>query len=333
VRPFASWRADPLKRVVVPFDLGGSHHRCILRPPLRVGPTAREVATGISELRAAKVGEGHASLEVGFFHGGLPGDDLLDAARPWPVRLSASPADLEPVHLHHLQLQGLRTLELEVLSFDDGVLASADRGHDQAHVHALLREGQRLGLRMGAVLGPGIPRATPDVWASDLELLANSGFGFARINPIFALKNSTLALWYTQGRWIAPTLEQAVSMCTQAMDRLDSSPIEVVRLGLQPHHDIPVAAVAGPVHSDLRRLVETRRFGTRMRAGLVGGPTRGHVCFRVNPADLAWAKGESGTNLRILREAFPGLEPIIETDPTVPRGTVEVLFGGTRSTT
>jgi hypothetical protein len=321
-----------MKRVVVPFDLGGSHQHCILRPPLRVPPTPDEVRETVAEVRAAKIGEGSAALEVGFFHGGHPSPALLRAAQPWPVRLAASPADLAPVSLQALADQGVRTLELELLTFDDSILTRTRRGYDRAHVQALVREGHRLGLRMGGILGPGLPRSTPSTWAADLDFLATEGFQFARINPIIALKNSDLAKWWSQGRWHPPRLEAAVLLCAEAMDTLAGVPVEVVRLGLQPHHDIPVAAVAGPVHSDLRRLVETHRYGARMRAALAGLPMSGQVIFRVHPSDLAWAKGEGNGNLRALREAHPGLDARLETDPMAPRGSVEVLFGGTRST-
>ena len=102
--------------VVVPVDLGGSPHRCGLHPPRRPVPPAELVSALINHYARERRPSEDTPLEVAFFHGGIPTDDLLEAAAPHAIRLATLPGDLTPQLARHLWHRGVRTLELDIAS-------------------------------------------------------------------------------------------------------------------------------------------------------------------------------------------------------------------------
>ena len=119
-------------------------------------------------------------------------------------------------------------------------------------------------------------------------------------------------------------LSEAVTTTLAMVDLLEDAGVQIARLGLQPGQDIPCRAVAGPVHPNLRQLVEVRRFYVRMAHELALVP-RGSVAeLEVNPRDITWAKGTANANIRALRAelSLAGLK--VKPDAAVPRGDVRL---------
>ncbi len=308
------------RRVLVPVDLGGSPTRCRLSPPRDPPPTPELVEALVAHYRARHPGR---SVEVAFFRGGLPGPELLAAAAPHPVRVACNPADLDPGAARRLRAAGVRTVEAEVLTFDRDVRRDLRRGGDDPR--PLLRGLARLGFRVGVTLAPGLPGGSHAAAVADARELVDLGcVDFARITPALAWEGSDLARLAAEGRWTPMTVEQAVTTAMAMLDVLDAGGIPVIRLGIQPGQDVPRRATAGPVHPNLRQLVEARRFRRRMAEALIPlGPGR-HAVLRVNPRDLSWARGTSNDNVRALRARLRLRELRLEADETVARGQVEL---------
>jgi hypothetical protein len=117
-------------------------------------------------------------------------------------------------------------------------------------------------------------------------------------------------------------LAQMVSIC-------DEASVNVIRIGIQPGQDIPVRVTAGPMHPNFRGEVESRRFGTRLALKLKGAASGSAVVVRVHPKDLAWAKGTSNVNARLVRTRYGLASLEFKTDESLERG--QLRIGGQES--
>jgi len=329
-RPADALGARRRRQLVVPIDLGGSPVRCRLRPPLRPPPAPETVSALVEHYRSERSGEAELPVEVAFFHGGCPSESLVEAAGPYSLRLSCSPADVERHDIERLRDDGLSTVEVELLSLHRSVLSACRRGYTASRALSLLQGLRELGLRVGAVLAPGLPASSHDgVLADARRLCGGDGEGplvdFVRILPTLAWAGSGLSATLADGRWRPMSLGEAVTTCADLLDVFDDAGVAVARVGLQPGADLPVRAVAGPVHPNLRGLVEVRRFRQRMTRALDRAP-RGHpAVLAVHPKDLSWAKGTANENLRYLRarHRLAGLR--VRTESDQPRGSVRLV--------
>ena len=139
-----------------------------------------------------------------------------------------------------------------------------------------------------------------------------------------ALEGSRLAELARTGRWQPMSLGEAVTTSLQMVEIFEEAEVAIARLGLQPGQDIPVRAVAGPLHPNLRQLVEVRRFYARMAHELSLVPRGSTVELQVNPRDLSWAKGTANANVRALRAACALAALRICPDESIPRGDVRL---------
>ena len=318
-----------MKRLVIPVDLGGSPTACAVRPPLRQRPAPETVEALIEHYLSERHPGGRVQPEVAFFHGGLPSDRLLEVCRPHPVRVACSPADLSRADARRLQAGGVTTVELEVQTFSRPVLRGCGRGYTPGQVRTMLAGLGALGFRRGAVLVSGLPGSAHADAVADAGVLIGQGRGerlveFARLLPALAFEGSQLARWMAEERWVPMSLGEAVTTTLEQVRILEAGGVEVARVGVQPGQDLAVRVVGGPVHPNLRALVEVRRFRGLMAAALAPLPAERAVAVLVHPKDLSWAKGTANENVRALRAALgrPDLE--VRPDAQVARGTVSV---------
>ena len=311
-----------MKRVLIPVDLGGSPTACCLRPPRRKADLADKVDALIRRYQAERKGEW---WEVGFFHGGLPTPLQLQSIGDLPARLSCSPADLHPKAAARLFQSGVTTIELEVGTFQPRVLRKCRRGYTSSKAWAVMRGLVEMGFKLGIVLNPGMPGFRPEDCIEDAASLVRSGappVDFVRLNPAIAWAESAAAQWVKEGSWVPLDVEETVVIIRKMVDILESANITIARIGVQPGQDILAEAVAGPVHPNLRGLVEAERFRDRLMASLKGLHAGQAAHVRVNPKDVSWVKGEENNNIRAARQAFGLVQLKVVVDPMVPRGEV-----------
>lgn len=315
------------RRILVPVDLGGSPTPCLVRPPLRKPPDPATVAALVESYRRDRAPPGGLPIEVAFFHGGLPDPALVAAAGSHPLRLSCPPGDLSRSQVEDLVRAGLHTVEVEALTFDEGVLRDCRRGYGARQARALLRGLKELGLRVGLVLAPGLPGGSHEQALRDAAVAAGQEdptlrVDFVRVLPALAWQGSGLAARAAAGRWRPMRLGEAVTTCSAMVDLLEAAGVPVARVGLQPGADLPGTVAAGPVHPDLRGLVQARRFRARMERALGAPPPGARLALQVHPQDLSWAKGPANANVRALRAALGLSELRLVPDPAQARGSV-----------
>ena len=318
-----------LRALVVPIDLGGSPHRWALQPPRRPSTSPSVVSALIDHYGRERRRTPDQTLEVAFFHGGLPTDDQLAQTGSHPVRLACLPTDLPPAALPRLEAAGLRTVELDIATADTPVRRAVGRRAARAALALQARGLRDRGLRVGVVLSPGLPGSDHAAAVADAEwLAAEVRPHFVRLQPALAWAGSDAEGWVAAGRWTPMDLPQAVTTLHAMIGRLEAAGIELARVGLQPGPDLPGRVVAGPVHPNLRALVEYRRFRARIRAALTHAPRARGATVRVHPADLSWARGPANATVRALRVEFGVPELRVEPDPEIPRGRVAWHSGG-----
>jgi hypothetical protein len=73
---------------------------------------------------------------------------------------------------------------------------------------------------------------------------------FVRLYPALVIKDTPLAEFYRTGRYTPLPLDDAVSLCRDALVRFEQANIEVIRIGLQTTEELekPGTILAGPYH-------------------------------------------------------------------------------------
>ncbi len=314
-----------LRPLLVPVDMGGSPHRCAMAPQRRPLPTPDLVAALVAHYATERRTDPAQPLEVTFFHGGVPSESLLQAAGDHSLRVACLPGDLTPEGVRALWALGVRTLELDVMTFDSRARRGVGRRMSERALRLQLMGLRDLGFRVGVVLAPGLPGSSHAQAVEDAQKVVGDGaplVDFVRIYPALAWHSAAAVSWVRTGRWSPMTLGQACTTVASLMDILDEGQVPVIRVGIHAGQDMPGRVVAGPHHPGFRAMVETRRYRERMRRVLDVAPRSREAVLHVHPADLSWARGPANGNIRALRAAmgFAGL--VVAPSEAVPRGQV-----------
>jgi histone acetyltransferase (RNA polymerase elongator complex component) len=209
-------------------------------------------------------------VEIAFYGGNFTGlsneeqKTLLSMAQPWldtgaiqGIRISTRPDYIHQDALKLLKAFRVTTVELGAQSLDDTVLQASRRGHSAADVIlaiSLLKENR---FKSGIHLMAGLPGDTPEGFLKTVDHVIALRPDTVRIHPTLVLSDTVLAALYEQGRYAPLSLSMAVELCRDALSRLNTANIAVIRLGLQttPSMEKPGAIVAGPYHPSFRDLV------------------------------------------------------------------------------
>jgi len=315
-----------VKPLVIPFFLPhqGCPSRCLYcnqglsagRRPEPLTPEA--VDRGIrGGLASPKIGPGRR-VEAAFFGGTftlLPRRRqaaLLEAVRPYMeagkvqgLRLSTRPDALEPEQIEFLKAQGVTTVEIGAQSMDDRVLAAAGRGHTAEQTRQAAGRVKAAGMRLGLQLLLGLPEEDDRSRAATLSEILALAPNEVRLYPLLVLPDVPLAELYRQGLYQPLSLDQAVSVCAEFLQRLTAAGIIVTRIGLQNEPRLDRGVLAGPYHPALGHLVRSEVYGQALRRVLNDRrPDRPRVVFQVAHQDLPQAVGHERRNLKRLLDTF-----------------------------
>ena len=302
--------------VVVPISLGGSLHSGVFSPPVQEKTSLELIPSMIEHYRELR---GHID-EVGFFHGGVLEEDVLSLIDGYRWRLSTHPLDCSRAHALRYIDAGISTLELEALSLCDDVLSGIKAGYSTKSLAQQVSYFQTQGVRVGMVLSPGMFRSSFAHCLRTIQACIDLDISFVRLYPVCVYRGTKLEEWWKEGRYHPLTLPETVTILREMMDRLSAAKIEVIRVGRHDAHDGFMESVAGPKHSNLRGLVEQRRFFDKIAAQLCAQDDD-IVRVIVNPKDVSLAKGIQGDTIRLLRARLER-DVVLEVDEAVQRGEV-----------
>jgi histone acetyltransferase (RNA polymerase elongator complex component) len=163
------------------------------------------------------------------------------------------------------------------------------------------------GFLIGLQLMPGLPGDSADSFMKTIDTVIEMKPDFVRIYPALVIKDTPLEDLYISGRYMPLSLDDAVKLCRDALERFDLAGIDVIRIGLQPTEELekPGTIIAGPYHPAFRQLVESSILLDKMRSALLNRTEKtGRVTFQVNPKDLSAAIGQQQSNIKQLEKEF-----------------------------
>jgi histone acetyltransferase (RNA polymerase elongator complex component) len=257
---------------------------------------------------------------------------FLEAVRPFirsgqikSIRLSTRPDCISKEILDLLNEYHVETIELGAQSMDDRVLTLSGRGHTEADtVNAVTLLGEYR-FTVGLQLMPGLPGDSAHGFLNTVNKAIALKPGFVRLYPTLVIKDTPLEELYHTGRYAPLSLDEAVSLCRDALTRFEQKGIEVIRIGLQPTEELrkPGTIVAGPYHPSFRQHVESLIFLDKMRAVLTGKSFPEHIAvILVNPRDISASIGQQRSNIGILEKEF-NIHVIVQSDHNIPKKTVK----------
>ncbi len=311
--------------MIIPFFIthSGCPHQCVFCNQKNITGQTKPVAPSavtrkITEYLAKSSSDQpvHAAFYGGSFTA-LPFETqkaYLEAVRPFihanqiaGIRLSTRPDSITNEILSLLNEHHVTTIELGVQSLDDAVLTRSGRGHaasDTVNAVNLIRSHDFL---LGLQLMPGLPGDSADSFRKTIERVIELKPDFVRIYPALVIKDTPLEDLYTSGRYEPLSLDDAVALCRDALERFEREGIDVIRMGLQPTKELekPGTIVAGPYHPAFRQLVESSIILDKMRSALrTSKAGTGMVTFQVNPKDLSAAIGQQRSTIELLKKEF-----------------------------
>ncbi len=308
------------RRTIVPIVLGCCPHepRCVLCPEAAEVPGVDTIAALVEHYRNDRARPDDL-LSVGFFGGMAPTTNMLDAIDELPFTARVRPDLLTRAIAAELVERGAIGIELDVSTFDDFVLRWAGRPYTSARVIEMASGLRDLGVRVGAVLTPGLPGTDFQTAVRDATT-ASAHFDTARIQPTLVLEGSRLHEMYEGGRYTALSVDAAVAICREMMEILEAQAVEVIRVGAQPGPDAMGRLIAGPYHSSLRELVESKRAQDAIRRHIDALDSPTAILIRCAAGDETRARGSANANIRIFRVEF-GLQRVeVQADANLERG-------------
>jgi hypothetical protein len=310
---------------VVPVNLGCCPvgPRCRLCPPAPEPPEPSTVRALIHHTRAERAAPGQP-VQVSFFGGAPPSPALLSATGDLPTTVRVRPDLLTRAEARRLAEAGVGAVELDLLTLHTRPLREVGRTHRRALVLEQLEGLRAMGLRVGAVLAPGLPGATFEQSLDDARTLAPL-LDTVRIHPVLVLHGARLKRAHMDGTYTPLTLGEAVTVCRALLDVFEPAGVRVLRVGQQPGPDGLGRAVAGPHHPSLRELVESRRALDTLRQLLDAERPAGHVVVQCAPADVSRTRGPFNQHVRTLRAEFALDGLSVQPDPALPRGRWRVI--------
>ncbi len=268
-----------------------------------------------------------AKAQIAFFGGSFTAipetmmTELLEAACEYvgehgfdSIRVSTRPDAITPEILNVLKKYHVRSVELGAQSMNDRVLALNLRGHTAQDVEKASRMIRDFGFELGLQMMVGLYGENAKDALLTAEKLAALHPDTVRIYPTVVLKNTRLAEWYAEGKYLPPATEEIVDVCAELLDFFEENNIPVIRLGLHDSPTLRGARVAGVYHPALRELCEARRTRKKVLSALTTCP-RGDYTIVVSDRYLSQYIGQKKENCEFLKSR--GYSVTFVPDPTV----------------
>jgi histone acetyltransferase (RNA polymerase elongator complex component) len=182
------------------------------------------------------------------------------------VRFSTRPDWISPEVCSLLRNYPVSTVELGVQSFCDDVLSVSERGYDSKRAvdAAVMVRGEGWGL--GIQLMTGLPGDSFARFKETVSRTITIQPDLVRIYPTLVMRDTRLASWFAEGRFMPLGLDEARDQCAWAYDSFLRSGIPVARMGLHGDPELmrPGNIVAGPFHPAFGYLVRVRWWRDRV---------------------------------------------------------------------
>lgn len=292
----------------------GCPHRCSFCDQNTItgvdtAPSAADIENAVTVAKSSKRYDGK-NTELAFFGGSFTGIErsymisLLEAAGRFVgsgdicgIRISTRPDYIDREVLDILKKYGVTAIELGAQSMCDEVLAANNRGHNESDVKAASALIKQYGFSLGLQMMTGLYKSTyeRDVYTAK-SIIALSP-DTVRIYPTVTLEGTALSVLYKSGKYIPPTLQDTVCLCSELLLMFENAGITVIRCGL---HEIDESRyVAGPWHPSFKELCDSKRYLDKILGVL---PSEGDYILHIDPRCVSKAVGNKKSNIRALFE-------------------------------
>lgn len=315
---------------IYPFFLqnAGCPHHCLFCNQERSVTSSAEVnaekiAETLDEILPQK-GDG----EVAFYGGSFTmlaverQKNYLDVVKPFieqgrvrGIRVSTRSDALQGPALDLLQSYGVSTVEIGCQSFDDQVLARAQRGHSAEENRQAVLRCRAAGFQVGVQLMPGLPGGSSGEAVASADEAIKLTPDFLRIYPAVVLDGTGFAELWRSGSYMPWSLDETVDVCADILFKCRDVGVPVIRMGLQQDEQLVKNLLAGPFHPAFGQLVRSRLW-RRALSRLSGEESK----VSLNPVDFSDALGHCGDNREWFAQQDRALQ--LKTDQTVSPGSV-----------
>lgn len=311
----------------------GCPYRCIFCQQNKIShqgkiPSPSEIGP-IIENALATIDPATTITEAAFFGGSFTAlpmsvqKDYLEAVQPYlklglisGIRLSTRPDCISQSILDLLASRGVKTIELGVQSFDDGVLEKSGRGYNAEQVYKSCRLIKKAGFRLGIQLMIGLPGSSRGSEFFSTRMTIVEEPEFVRIYPALVIDDTGMHDLFMRGEYQPLSLEEAVDISKEMYLALQKKGISVVRMGLHPSEELrrPGTVVSGPYHPAFGELVMQAVFKEQavclVRQYISCHPGCDNLFLLVSRRELSKLLGWKKSNIEAIKKNT-GLESLL----------------------
>ncbi|OQA77427.1 MAG: Oxygen-independent coproporphyrinogen-III oxidase 1 [bacterium ADurb.Bin243] len=278
---------EPVKHIIIPVFLNNlgcpASGRCVFCDQAASGGTPCSpdsiesyLKNFISGLEKENISKNEYSYEIAFYGGTFTalrrqvqasffeaGRSALKAAgesrggRFEGFRISTRPDFIDIETLSFLKENTVKTIEIGIESFDDGVLEKAGRGYSSAAAIASCDLIKKTGFKLSLHLMCGLEGQTRDVFLRDCSSLASAGPDYARIHPLCVMAGSRLGEFYKAGGFVPRPDSELIEETAYAMSFFELNNIKIIRAGILENDKFRKEVLAGPAFPNLREIAES----------------------------------------------------------------------------
>jgi histone acetyltransferase (RNA polymerase elongator complex component) len=311
--------------------------RITSRPPRPAGGQSVRDVLDLAARSASFYGRKHR--EIAFYGGtfaSLPEPrikELLGTVAPYlekgivhSVRVSTRPDSLDEEKVALLKALGVGTVEVGAQSMDDGVLGKTRRGHSAEDTERAAILLKQQGLRVGLQLMPGLPGDSAEKFSATVKKAIRIKPDMVRLYPVVVIRGTELALWAERGVYEPLNLEEAVGICAESCQQLETAGIPVIRIGLMNSPSLRERGqvLSGPWHESFGHLVRSEIYRRKIRVFLPGPGEAKKICIRIPSKEVALLRGHKNEGLRRIEEWTQASVGMILADDSLPPGRITV---------
>ena len=208
------------------------------------------------------------TVEVSFYGGSftaIPMDEQTaflklakeykDAGKIQKIHLSTRPDYIEDEILTNLRNYSVDVIELGAQSFDDEVLATAERGHTAEDIEKASKLIHEYGFTLGLQLMVGLPGDSPEKCVESARRAVSLKPEIARLYPTVVIKGTKLYKMYEEGSFTPLSQDEMIERTKEMYKIIDDAGIKIIRVGLKSSE---IMDDEFGFHPAFRELVEDR---------------------------------------------------------------------------
>ena len=242
------------------------------------------------------------------------------------IRISTRPDFVDSRKLDFIKQFSVKIVELGAQSMNDTVLQASRRGHTSEDTVRAVTELRNHQFLVGIQLMPGLPGDSQKIFRETVEKVIELKPDYVRLYPTVAIKGTALARYYEKGKYHPLGLEEAVVICADAVDRFESSGIQVIRIGLMSSPSLIEGGqvVAGPWHPNFGELVRCKIYHRKISKSLPMGTDGKTLEIRVNIREVPLFRGFKNSEIRRIERLTGARNIKVKGDERIPKGKIEV---------